>query len=231
MSVNLHDPLSSADIPADRLHRLSAEQLRRAVEAGILAPGDAAGPSPRLSLDQYHRMDEGILTKDDRVELLGGWLVARTPINPPHRTASWKVRVALERIVLPGWYVDEQKPVTLPLSGSEPQPDVQVTRGDNPGDYADRHPGPDDVALLVEVSDSSLPDDRGFKKRFYAADRVAVYWIVNLQDRRLEVYTEPSGPADVPDYGRRSDYGPDDEVPVMLDGREVGRVTVRDLLP
>ncbi len=231
MSVNLHDPLSSADIPAGRLHRLTADQLRRAVEAGILAAGDGAEPSPRLTLDLYHRMVEaGILSPSDRVELLGGWLVTKMPIYPPHRIATRKVRIVLERLVPPGWYVDQDAPVTMPLSGSEPEPDVQVTRGDS-GDYADRHPGPDDVALLVEVSDSSLPDDRGFKMRLYATDRVAVYWIVNLQDGWLEVYTEPSGPAAVPGYGRRSDYGADDEVPVMLDGREVGRVAVRDLLP
>ena len=87
------------------------------------------------------------------------------------------------------------------------------------------------MALLVEVSDSSLRQDQKTKKRLYARAAVPVYWILNLEDSRLEVYAEPSGPADEPDYRQHQDYGPDVAVPVVIDGREVGRLTVRDLLP
>ena len=58
-----------------------------------------------------------------------------------------------------------------------------------------------------------------------------VYWIANLVEGRFEAYTEPSGPAEQPDYRQRKEYGPDDEIPVVLDGNEVGRLLVRELLP
>ena len=105
-----------------------------------------------------------------------------------------------------------------------------VIRGD-PDDYPDLHPGPDEVALVVEVADSTLRRDRSTKKRIYARAGIPVYWIANLIESRFEVYTDPTGPADQPDYRQRQEYGPDDEIPVVLDGVEVGRLLVRDLLP
>src|SRR5207249_4276887 len=66
--------------------------------------------------------------------------------------------------------------------------------------------------------------DRGRKKRLYAAAKIPVYWIVNLVDRQVEVYTQPSGPCDNPDYLQCHIYGINDEVPLVLDGREVGRI-------
>jgi Uma2 family endonuclease len=183
----------------------------------------------RLSVDQYHKMiAAGVLTEDDPVELLDGWLVRKMPKNPPHRIAVRRMRKALERVVPAGWYVDAQEPITLDTS--EPEPDGTVARGQTE-QYPDRHPGPNDLALVVEVADSSLEHDRGTKKRLYARAAIPVYWIVNLVDRQVEVYTHPSGPADQPDYRSRQDYGPTDTVPVILDGKEVVRIAVADLLP
>lgn len=77
--------------------------------------------------------------------------------------------------------------------------------------------------------------DRGIKKRTYAAARIPTYWIINLVDRCVEVYTEPTGPATkehpLPDYRKVRRFGPGDSVPVILGGREVGRVAVDELLP
>ena len=186
-------------------------------------------PIWRLSVAQYHEMIRtGIVTEDDPVELLEGWLVQKMGKNPPHRLAKRLTREALERLVPPGWYVEEQEPVTT--DDSEPEPDVSVVRG-QPRQYLDHHPGPQDVALLVEVSDATLGRDRGLKKRVYARARVPVYWIVNLPERRVEVYSDPSGPAEQPDYRQRQGYGEADEVPLVIDGREVGRIPVRELLP
>jgi Uma2 family endonuclease len=183
----------------------------------------------RLSVDQYHEMIKaGILTSDDPVELLEGWLVQKMPKNPAHRLAKRLFRDALAAALPPGWHVEEQEPVTT--SDSEPEPDVTVIRG-TPRDYAQHHPGPADLALVVEVSDSTLRRDRGRKKRIYARAGVPVYWIVNLPDRRVEVYTGPSGLAETPDYGQRQEFGPSESVPVIIDGTEVGRLTVADLLP
>ena len=84
---------------------------------------------------------------------------------------------------------------------------------------------------MIEVADSSLDEDRGWKKQIYAHARIPVYWIVNLVARQVEVYTDPTGPADQPDYRQRRDYGPTDEVPLVLDGQEVARIRVSELLP
>lgn len=230
MSTNLSDSLVSAEeIPVSRRFRWSGEQIDRALEAGILRHRSEA--DDRITLDQYHQLGEAdILTTLDRVELLGGWLVSRMTIHPPHRASTFNTHDALVQLGLPGCFVDQNAPVTMPVSGTEPEPDVLVVRGRS-GDFSDHHPGPRDVALLVEVSDSSLSGDRTIKKRLYATDRVAVYWIVNLQTLRIEVYTEPSGPGESPDYARCDLYVPGDSVPVILDGREVGRIAVSDLLP
>jgi hypothetical protein len=83
----------------------------------------------------------------------------------------------------------------------------------------------------VEVADSSLRRDRDLKKRIYARAAIPSYWIVNLADRRIEVYTAPSGPGASPDYAERADYAAEDAVPVVIEGREVGRVAVGMVLP
>jgi Uma2 family endonuclease len=196
------------------------------------AADDAAVPTEpiyRLSVAQYHAMvDHGILSEDDPVELLEGWLVLKTKRYRPHTLMTGLVRRALEGLVPEGWYVDSHEPITT--ADSEPEPDVVVIRGD-PDDYPDFHPSPDAVALVVEVADSTLRRDRTIKKRIYARAGIPVYWIANLIESRFEVYTDPTGPAERPDYRQRQEYGPDDEIPVMLDGVEVGRLFVRDLLP
>jgi Uma2 family endonuclease len=124
--------------------------------------------------------------------------------------------------------VDAQEPITT--ESSEPEPDVVVVRGDRRL-YRDRHPGPGDLALVVEVADATLARDRGSKKRVYAQAGLPVYWIINFPERKVEVYTDPTGPAEELDYRSRQDYGPADEIPVVLEGREVGRIAVQELLP
>jgi Uma2 family endonuclease len=194
-----------------------------------LSPGKPDDLIWRLSVGQYHEMIRtGILTADDPVELLEGWLVYKMPKNPPHRISTRLAQQALEAVVPAGLYVDTQEPITL--NDSEPEPDVMIVRGET-RDYRNRHPGPEDVALIVEVADSTLERDRGVKRMIYARAGIAVYWIINVLERVLEVYYEPSGMTEDADYRQRRDYGLPDSVPVMIDGLEVGRVAVRDLLP
>jgi Uma2 family endonuclease len=84
-----------------------------------------------------------------------------------------------------------------------------------------------DCVLVVEVADSSLPNDRGRKQLIYARARIPIYWIINLIDRQVEVYTTP-----LPDgYQSRQDYTPGQDVPVVINGNEVGRIPVTELLP
>jgi Uma2 family endonuclease len=182
-----------------------------------------------LTVAQYHELIRaGILTEDDPVELLEGRLVTKMPKNPPHSRASRRVRKALERVVPAGWFVDSQEPVTL--SDGEPEPDVMVVRGED-GSYRDHHPGPADLTLVVEVSDATLTGDRTAKLRSYARAGIPVYWILNLNDRKLEVYSQPSGPTQHPAYQQSRILGPADEVPVLIGGDEKARLAVRELLP
>jgi Uma2 family endonuclease len=179
----------------------------------------------RLEVTQYHAMVQaGILTEDDPVELLEGWLVAKMPKNPAHRIATHQVLQVLVRVLPENWYADSQEPITT--EDSEPEPDVMVVRG-HTRDYADRHPGPTDVALVVEVADTTLRRDRTLKQRLYARAGIPEYWIVNLVDRCVEVYTNPAAAG----YQHQQSCGPDEAVPVVLDGHEAGRVPVPSLLP
>lgn len=186
-------------------------------------------PIYRLSVAQYHAMAEaGIVTEDDRVELLQGWLVAKMSKNPPHVLASTLIRQALEALLPSGWYVAAQDPITL--SDSVPEPDLFVVRG-KPQNYRHRHPGPEDVALVIEVADTTLRTDRGAKQHAYAFAGIPIYWIANLVDVQFEVYTDPAGPVEEPVYGQVQVYRPEDTFPVVLDGGEIGRLEVRELLP
>jgi len=191
----------------------------------------AVPPEPvlQLTVGQYHEMARaGVLQDGEPIELLEGWLVNKMTKYPPHSVTTFETRRMLERLVGEGWFVDTQEPITT--HDSEPEPDVSVVRGCR-RDYADHHPGPHDVGLVVEVAETSLDRDRGWKKRIYAAARIGVYWIVNLVDRQVEVFTDPSGPGDQPDYGTHQVFLPGDQVPVVLDRNEVGRIAVHDLLP
>jgi Uma2 family endonuclease len=187
-------------------------------------------PIYRLSIAQYHAMAEaGILTEDDPVELLEGWLVRKMTKHRPHTLATLLVRQALERLLTAGgWYVDSQEPITT--EDSEPEPDVVVVRG-SARDYLDRQPGPRDVPLIIEVADTSLETDRGAKQRLYARAGIAVYWIINLKERQIEVYTDPSGPTAEPGYASHRDYSAEETLPVVLDGVTVGALDVAALLP
>jgi hypothetical protein len=201
-----------------------------------VAPGPATRLPPavptdyiwRMSVDRYHEMIRGgILTDDDPVELLEGWLVTKMPKNPPHRVVTRLLRDRLEALAPGGWHINVQEPITF--DESEPEPDLSAVRG-KPLDYADRNPVAGDVGFLIEVSDSTLTRDRGLKKRIYARAGIRIYWIVNLVDRIVEIYTQPTGPVEQPDYNHRQDFGLEDAVPVTLDNKEIGRIAVREFL-
>lgn len=190
-------------------------------------------PIWRISVAQYHQMIKaGILTDGDPVELLEGLLVEKMSKKPAHRAATLLFRRTLERmverIVAGEWYIDSQEPITT--SDSEPEPDITVIRGDTLH-YLDRHPGPEDTALVVEVADATLRRDRGIKKRLYARAGVPVYWIVNVNKLEIEVYSQPDQQAAQPDYQQHRIYHATDQIPVMLDGTEIGKILVNDVLP
>jgi Uma2 family endonuclease len=183
----------------------------------------------RFSVARYQRMIEtGILTSEDKVELLENYVVLKMPRNPPHEGTIQLVGEALAPAIPPGWRLRVQ--LTVVLTDSQPEPDCTIVRGDA-RTYLTRHPGPADVGLIVEVADSSLLRDQRDKTRIYARGGIPCYWIVNLVDRRIEVFTQPSGPAAVPAYNAFQIYQPGDTVPLVLDGNTVATIPADDLLP
>ena len=183
----------------------------------------------RFSVNEYHRLIElGFLTEDDNLELLEGYLVHKMSRNPPHDAAIQRGTKKWLRLMPPGWDLRVQSAITL--TESEPEPDFAIVRGDENA-YLTRHPIAADIGLVVEVSDSTLPGDRDDKGRIYARAGIDSYWIVNINDRQIEVYTAPSGVVADPKFGQRVDYCPGDIISLVLGGTALVQVAAQDLLP
>jgi len=185
----------------------------------------------RWSLRDYHRLIEtGILTENDRVELLEGWIVDKMPHNPPHDGTLFLLQTLLTKLVPVDWLVRVQSALTVRgRRGSEPEPDLAVVRG--PAEqYLGRHPGPADTGLVVEVSDTTLEHDRGIKQRIYARAAIPYYWVVNIPGRRVEIYHAPQGGRN-PLYQRRTDFTVGETLSLVLDNRSVGKISVSRIFP
>lgn len=183
----------------------------------------------RFSRAEYHLLGtHGIIRPDERVELLDG-LVVELPVKKPlHQGVSRRLTNRLPRLLPSGWFV--QIADVVGLAASEPEPDAAVLRGDDTS-YDHRQPEPADAGIVIEVADTSLRTDRKEKGRLYAQAGIPVYWIVNIQDRQIEVYTDPDPTATPPAYRTRTDYRPGQDVPVVLDGAIVAAVPAAELLP
>jgi Uma2 family endonuclease len=188
-------------------------------------------PVRRFTVDEYHRMiADGYFADDERFELLEGWITPKMVRNPPHDAVITLLDEAIRPNLPPGWLLRIQSALTT--VESEPEPDLAVVRG-RPRDYSTRHPGPGDIALVVEVAESSLDRDRGVKRRIYARAGIPVYWLVNLATSRVEVYSEPTGPVSEgePSYRRHDLADLAGDVALVIEGREVARFPASELLP
>jgi len=186
------------------------------------------GPSGRrrITIDEYERIIQAAALDDpDRVELIDGYLVDKMGKSAEHGYATKKTLMALEALLLDGWTWRSEQPVRIP-NHDEPEPDVTIVRGTDE-DYEHRLPGPNDVGLLIEVSLATLDRDRNEKLSAYARGGIRVYWIINLVDRQIEVYTEPGPRA----YGSRVDFQRGQTLPVVIDGQLLGHVAVDAILP
>jgi Uma2 family endonuclease len=183
-------------------------------------------PMHRFSVEQYHRMIEtGVLTENDRVELVEGWIVEKMPQKPPHASTGSVLEEKLAPKLPKGWIIRGQRPITL--EDSEPEPDLAIVRGPQQR-YRTAHPTPADIAALIEVSDSSVDFDRDVKGPTYARAGIAVYWIVNLVELQVEVYSEPSlGTA--AKYQTKEIFGLKDRVALVVAGRKLGGILVRHI--
>ncbi len=180
----------------------------------------------QLSVEQYDRMVEtGILGPDDRVELREGWIVEKVSHKPPRARCIGRLTKRLLPVLPEAWELRCQTPIAL--ARSEPEPDFAIIRGPDER-YASRHPRPDDIGLLIEVADSSRLGDRRYKGELYAKAKIGDYWIVNLVERIVEVYSQPKG-GKTPAYRKRVDYRPGEQVPPRLDGAEIALLDVAAL--
>jgi Uma2 family endonuclease len=180
----------------------------------------------RMTVDRYERLAEIGLLDDPQVELIGGLLVRKMTKRPRHVAACELVAAAIGSLLPSGWYIREQNPLRIP-DYDEPEPDLVIARGSR-GQYVTRHPGPEDVALVVEVADTSLAKDRGEKRMAYARGGVPVYWIVNLLTDQVEVYSEPDRNAGR--YTHRTVYTTSETVPFGISGARFGEIVVADVL-
>lgn len=199
----------------------------------------ASGEAPRLvplTVEQFQAMLEQAIIRDgDPIELIDGLLLwkNRAAAGEDVMTHGARHALVLKRLLRLERALDGldchllvQLPVALSTL-SEPEPDVAIVRG-SIETFADRHPGAEDVLLLIEVADSSLGYDRGTKLRVYAAAGVPVYLIVNIPERQIECYQEPM-PAEG-SYRLRTDYRTGETVLLPLPAGGALPLAVDDVL-
>ncbi len=196
-----------------------------------LTRGDIESRLHQFTTHDYDRLAElGLLSEDDSVELLQGWIVHKMARNSPHDEALENLDYIIRPLLPAGLRVRNQS--ALVTTDGQPEPDLMVC---TPIDQRrGRKPTGADVLLVVEVADTSLDLDRRVKGPIFAKAGVPIYWIVNIPDRRFEVFTEPTGPTtetEVPRYRAEKTHREGESVPVAIQGNEVGQIAVSDVLP
>ena len=143
------------------------------------------------TVEEYHKIAEaGIFDGDGRVELLEGKIIWMSPIGTAHRSAVGRTNKLLQKLLSDKAWVSIQDPIQLD-DYSEPEPDIAVVQID-PLDYADHHPTPDEVYLVIEVADTTFKKDCETKGKAYAAAGIIDYWVLDVINRQLHVFREPS---------------------------------------
>jgi len=157
----------------------------------------------RFTVEEYHAMGEaGLLSEDDRVELIDGEIVDMAPIGTRHLACVVALTHLLAEASGGRYFVSVQNPVAL-SERSEPQPDLSLLRT-RPVPTAEGPPGSEDVLLLIEVSDTTLAYDKDVKLPRYANAGVPEVWVVDLEGRKVESYSTPSAEG----YGVSREFGP-----------------------
>jgi len=182
----------------------------------------------RWTREEYYKIGEIGFFEDKRVELIEGEVIEIGPIYGPHATSVTLAGDVLRAIFGKGWVVREEKPLSLG-DDSDPEPDIALVEG-KARDFKDAHPTT--AALVIEVADSSLLYDRSRKARLYAKSGILDYWILNLQDRQIEVHRRPIADAASEfgfSYGDKMIFKEDDSVTPIA--RPDVSIAVADLLP
>ncbi|MEO6872022.1 MAG: Uma2 family endonuclease [Chthoniobacterales bacterium] len=148
----------------------------------------------RFSVEECDKLGEaGIFDEDDRVELLDGEIIVMSPIGSQHAGVVMRLNAILSRRLGDRVLLNPQNP-TMVDEFSEPQPDIMLLKP-RADFYTTKHPGPEDILLLIEVSDTTLSYDRGRKLRKYAESNIGEAWIANPKNMTIEQFREPAGRA------------------------------------
>jgi Uma2 family endonuclease len=191
---------------------------------------DRGGSPYRLTVRQFLDMIElGVFPHDARIELLRGILVEHPKKSTRHDFAVCELSDQLRKMLPTPWFVREEKSIELGRT-SRVSPDIALIRGPRDPHQA-QAPRAESVGFLIEVSDSTYLYDRGVKWRAYASAMIPAYWIVNMTKREIEVYRDPQGRGKTASFGETTVFGPESEIPVFLEGREIGRISVKDVIP
>ena len=181
-----------------------------------------------MTVRRYQELiEQGVLTPDDRIELLEERIVPKAIHSPLHCSIRCRMHEIFARFRREDERIREA--LTLELTDSQPEPDFTFVRG-LIREYSERHPQARDTRLVVEIADNHLEKDRTLKARIYARSGIPIYWIVNLVDNRIEVYTQPSGPCEDPAYASCDMFAAGQSIPLVLDGNTVATLPVSDLL-
>lgn len=199
--VTLHVPM---------IQRLNVRQFHQMVELGVLREGEPI------------ELIDGLLVRPDRSEEGGDPMVH----GPRHALAISRLQRLSPRFSELGCHLRCQLPVTL-SDLLEPEPDAAVVRGE-PEDYPDRHPGPADTVAAIEIADSSLSYDRATKQQIYASAGIGLYWIVNIPDRTIEVYSSPV--AGEGRYRQRTEFRVNDIIALEIGAGRRLEVAVAEIL-
>jgi len=150
----------------------------------------AGRPGHRFNVQEYYRLAEiGVIPPGARVELLNGKIIDQDPINPFHAGLNKCLIRIYSELAWSRWLVASRSRLRLE-DHSEPEPDFMLLKR-SPDDYTSRHPRPDDVHLLIEVSDTTLDYDREEKIPAYGRAGIPEVWIVDLNHASIEIYREP----------------------------------------
>ena len=232
----------------ERAQHFTVDQYHRMIDIGVLGEGDAVellenqiirkGMCQEDGEPILHRFSEeqclkmvaaGIISEADAFTLAEQGVDSEMARNPAHDSTIDRVDESIRPLVRSPWRMRIQS--AIKISGGEPEPDIAIVRGPA-GRYDDHHPGSDEIALLIEISDTTLAYDRGIKLRAYANAEVPVYWIVNLVDRQVDVYSSPKPSRKRPSsYGKHAEYKPGQAISVVIDGKQVGTIAVDSILP
>ena len=145
--------------------------------------------SIKWSIDDYHLMIKSGVLDNRSVELIEGEIIEVSPESPLHRFTNDSVAQYLREQLAGQAKIFESHPITL--GNSEPEPDISIVRLPNTN-YLARHPYPEDIYWLIEISNTTLEDDLNKKKKIYASAGINEYWIIDLKNTELIVFREPS---------------------------------------